>query len=87
MENVNREIDWWVYCISIFILMCIIEMLIAYRYPSLDAAYKWSLFRTHHYFEMTGMFLLGLGMSRYFHLKRIIKEGQVTMWAVYIVTF
>ena len=85
MEKI-RALDWWVYCIGLFLILGIIELVIAYCYPSLDAKYAWSIFRTHHYFEIPGLFFLGLGMSRRFYLKGTLKEGQIMMWVIYVLT-
>jgi len=81
-----RNRDWGIYCIGIFIVMGLIEVLIAYCYPAIDAKYSWSIFRTHHYFEMPGLFFLGLGTSRYYYLKNRVKKGQVMMWSIYVIT-
>jgi len=87
MGVVNRE-DWWIYCIALFILLTITEAIIAYLYPSIDAAFTFWIFRTHHIFELLGLFFLGLGMARFFHIDgRIsINVGQILMWAVFLGT-
>lgn len=77
--------DWGYICIITSIFLAITQAYIAYQLPELDAKYAWLIFRTHHYIEMSGALLFGIGFSRIYQQKRIKEIGDITVWATYII--
>jgi len=77
--------DWGYICVIISILMAVTQAYVAYQLPGLDAQYAWLIFKTHHYIEMPGALLFGIGLSRIYQQKQIKKIGDIIVWTTYII--
>lgn len=77
--------DWSYICIITSIFLAITQAYIAYQLPELDAKYAWLIFRTHHYIEMPGALLFGIGFSRIYNKNRSRKIGDIIVWTTYII--
>jgi len=81
LRNGLKMMDWGYICIIIGIFLAITQFYIAYQLPELDIAYSWLIFRTHHYIEMPGALLLGIGLSRIYQQK----ISDIIVWVIYII--